>query len=121
MMSYSNSTCHKGNIGESLFMAECFLRGLNVSIPFGNSRIYDLVVEGYSGKLYKVQIKMSKVRKFDALKKYQGKIDMFGFLCGDTWVIIPEKDLSEEEYNLSGFRVNLPKKQKYLERFDLFV
>ena len=46
----------KGNIGEAVILAEFIKRGIQVSIPFGDSARYDLIAE-FNGKLNKIQIK----------------------------------------------------------------
>lgn len=95
-MSYLSEK-HKGDSAEAVLLAECVLRGLNVSIPFGENQLYDLVVEhGTSGKLLKVQVKMRKepdrlkksnypIYTFTSLGKYIGNVDLIAFLCGDDW------------------------------------
>ena len=46
----------KGNIGESLALAEFVKRGIQVSIPFGDNARYDLIAD-FNGKLNKIQVK----------------------------------------------------------------
>ena len=46
----------KGNIGESIVLAEFIKRGIQVSIPFGDNARYDLIAE-FNGKLNKIQVK----------------------------------------------------------------
>lgn len=46
----------KGNIGESIILTEFVKRGIQVSIPFGDSARYDLIAE-FNGKLNKIQVK----------------------------------------------------------------
>lgn len=46
----------KGNIGEAIVLAEFVKRGIQVSIPFGDSARYDLIAE-FNGKLNKIQVK----------------------------------------------------------------
>ena len=46
----------KGNIGESLALAEFTKRNIQVSIPFGDNARYDLIAE-FNGKLNKIQVK----------------------------------------------------------------
>jgi hypothetical protein len=121
MSSFKKDSSDKGDSAEVLFMGECLKRGYSVSIPFGHNNLYDLVVEGACGKLFKVQIKMSSTNAFDSIKKYEGKVDVFAFLCfGTNWVIMKASDLSEYEYNLKYFRISLTKKFDYIEKFAIF-
>ena len=46
----------KGNIGEAVVLSEFIKRGIQVSIPFGDSARYDLIAE-FNGKLNKIQVK----------------------------------------------------------------
>lgn len=46
----------KGNIGESIVLAEFIKRGIQVSIPFGDNARYDLIAD-FNGKLNRIQIK----------------------------------------------------------------
>ena len=46
----------KGNIGEAVILAEFVKRGIQCSIPFGDTARYDLIAE-FGGKLNKIQIK----------------------------------------------------------------
>lgn len=46
----------KGNIGESIALAEFTKRGIQVSIPFGDNARQDLIAE-FNGKLNKIQVK----------------------------------------------------------------
>lgn len=46
----------KGNIGESVALAELTKRGIQVSIPFGDNARYDLIAD-FNGKLNKIQVK----------------------------------------------------------------
>lgn len=112
---------YKGDSAEAIFMSECILRGYSVGIPFGHNNAYDLIVEGYSGKLYKVQVKMSVTNKFHTLVQYKGKVDVFAFLCNHTWVIMDAASLSAKEYKLQTFRINLSKKFDCIENFNIFV
>jgi hypothetical protein len=120
MSCFKKDSSDKGDSAEVLFMGECLKRGYSVSIPFGHNNLYDLVVEGACGKLFKVQIKMSSTNAFDSIKKYEGKVDVFAFLCyGTTWLIISAEDLNYE-YNLKYLRINLTKKFDYIEKFTIF-
>jgi hypothetical protein len=114
------SANQKGDTGEMLFMAECVLRGLSVSVPFGHNNIYDVVVEGFSGKLYKVQVKMaSGIDKNGTGYRFHGcrhGVDAFAFLCADKWFILPAKLV-----NFKTMRVYEKKHEKYFGKFDIFV
>ena len=46
----------KGNIGESIALAEFVKRGIQVSIPFGDNARYDLIAD-FNDKLNKIQVK----------------------------------------------------------------
>ena len=46
----------KGNIGESVFLAEMIKKGCIVSKPFGDNARYDFIVD-VNGKLLKFQVK----------------------------------------------------------------
>ena len=46
----------KGNIGEAIVLAEFVNRGVQCSIPFGDTARYDLIAE-FGGRLNKIQIK----------------------------------------------------------------
>jgi hypothetical protein len=126
-MSYSkcSGASHRGDSGEALFMAEVIMKGHNVSVPFGHNNSYDVVVEGSSGKMYRVQVKMTmEVRgvnlyRFGGLKKYKGKVDMFAFLCVDAWYIVPESAIKYT--NRTIFELNRTKYSNYYEKFELFV
>ena len=82
---------NQGDLGELILTTELVSRGLVVSIPFGSSHSYDLVVECKDGRLLKVQVKStnrlkSKVSfKFNCIDKYIGKVDVLAFLCKDSW------------------------------------
>ena len=82
---------NQGDLGELILTTELVSRGLVVSIPFGSSHLYDLVVECKDGRLLKVQVKStnrlkSKVSfKFNCIDRYLGKVDVLAFLCKDSW------------------------------------
>lgn len=114
------SASQKGDTGEMLFMAECILRGMSVSVPFGHNNTYDVVVEGLSGKLYKVQVKMaSKLVKGRSGYMFSGchkGVDAFAFLCVDKWFILPAKLVIH-----STIRIYEKKHEKYFGKFDIFT
>ena len=45
-----------GDIGEAIVIAEAIKKGYTVSIPFGDNKKYDLIIER-NGKLEKIQVK----------------------------------------------------------------
>lgn len=114
------SASQKGDTGELLFMAECGLRGLSILIPFGHNNSYDVAVEGLSGKLYKVQVKMAsgldKGRSGYTFTGCRKGVDAFAFLCADKWFIVPPKMVK-----FSCFRIYEKKHSKYFGKFDIFV
>jgi hypothetical protein len=48
-----------GNLTELQCITGLYALGCDISIPFGNSQKYDLIMD-YKGKLYKVQVKHAK-------------------------------------------------------------
>lgn len=48
-----------GNLTELQCITGLYALGCDISIPFGNSQKYDLIMD-YKGKLYKIQVKHSK-------------------------------------------------------------
>lgn len=54
----------KGNIGESVVLAEFIKRGITVSIPFGDNARYDLVAD-FNGRLNKIQVKYCNQKESD--------------------------------------------------------
>ena len=46
----------KGNVGEAVILAEFVKRGVQCSLPFGDTARYDLIAE-FNGKLNKIQVK----------------------------------------------------------------
>ena len=82
---------NQGDLGELILITELVSRGLVVSIPFGSSHHYDLVVECKDGRLLKVQVKSTNRLKsnvsfkFNGIDKYLGKVDVLAFLCKDSW------------------------------------
>lgn len=53
-----------GNLTELQCITGLYELGCDVSIPFGNSQKYDLIID-YQGKLYKVQVKHANEKKTD--------------------------------------------------------
>lgn len=50
------NTKEKGNIAESIILAEFIKYGIQVSIPFGDNAKYDLIAD-FNGKLNRIQVK----------------------------------------------------------------
>lgn len=55
-----------GNVTEQQCITGLYEQGCDISIPFGNSQKYDLIMD-YNGKLYKVQVKHANVKADDAI------------------------------------------------------
>lgn len=53
------NTKEVGNLTELQCITALYELGCDISIPFGNSQKYDLIMD-YKGKLYKVQVKHAK-------------------------------------------------------------
>ena len=66
------NTKEVGNLTELQCITGLYELGCDVSIPFGNSQKYDLIMD-HNGKLYKVQVKHAKDEYTD------GKITHFSF------------------------------------------
>lgn len=126
---YSNFNLNTalGDASEVLLMGELLLRGFSVSTPFGFDNPYDLVVEGRSGKLYKVQVKYkSKLRTKNTLQisdaaKYVGKIDVLAVLIIDTWYFFKE-DFVKKYSNKLHLNINTKKAEgnNLKENFQIF-
>lgn len=97
----------KGNIGEAVILAEFTKRGIQVSIPFGDSARYDLIAE-FNGKLNKIQVKYSNTMIDEEtimcrsasslnhttnkhLNTYENDIDYFAFYLAkwDKCILVP--------------------------------
>ena len=66
------NTKEVGNLTELQCITGLYELGCDISIPFGNSQKYDLIMD-YKGKLYKIQVKHSKDGFTD------GKLTHFSF------------------------------------------
>ena len=83
-----------GNLTELQCITNLYALGCNVSLPFGNSQKYDLILE-YKNKLYKVQVKHANAT-FE-----NGKIAYFTFKTrwqshnqsGYAWTPYTEEDI----------------------------
>jgi hypothetical protein len=129
MMSCSKNynTKYKGDAIEAVLMSELLLRGYSISIPFGDDNRYDLIVEGESEKLYKVQIKyVGEMRspntfQISRIKRYFDKIDILAILVIDTWYFFDNKFIKSKSNNLH-LNINLKKDLSInKENFDVFV
>lgn len=83
-----------GNLTELQCITKLYELGFAVSIPFGNSEKYDIIIEK-NNKLYKVQIKHANPHK-DELNE----IDYVSFKC--TW----------EGHNRTGYTRNFYSKEE---------
>jgi hypothetical protein len=117
----------KGDASEVILMGELLIRGYSVSVPFGHNNKYDLVVEGRSGKLYRVQVKYkgvfrskNTVQITDA-RKYVGLVDVMAVLIVDTWYFFDEKFIKNCSNKL---HLNINVRREHVgrrENFDIFV
>jgi hypothetical protein len=57
-----NSDYSLGKLSEMQFCVDAAKRGLNVSVPSHDHSGYDLIAEGSSSKLYKVQVKATRAK-----------------------------------------------------------
>jgi hypothetical protein len=90
------NTRQKGDVAEGMVLAVLIRKGYVVSLPFGGSQRYDMVVEK-DGKLLKVQCKMGRLRQggvsFSVCSvngftgkstDYHGDVDVFLVFCPDN-------------------------------------
>ena len=115
----------KGNIGESIVLAEFIKRGIQVSIPFGDNARYDLIAE-FNGKLNKVQVKycnqLSATGSVSCpcvsstnhttnkhLSTYENDVDYMCFYlaCWDIVTIVPIEQIGIKK--TISFRLDKPK------------
>lgn len=93
-----------GKMAEMQFSIDAAKRGLNVSVPHHDHSGYDLIVEGKSKKLYKIQVKSTRTkttrgcykvcisRGSQSKKKYsKNEVDFFAIYITETssWFILP--------------------------------
>ena len=108
---------NQGDLGELILTTELVSRGLVVSIPFGSSHHYDLVVENREGELLKVQVKSTRVFKnkysckFVGVSKYIDKVDVVAFLCKDTWYFY-DNEMLKKFRKLQTVTINFKKEVK---------
>lgn len=99
-----------GNLTELQCITALYALGCDVSIPFGNSQKYDLIMD-YKGKLYKVQVKHANEvggEYFTFKTRWQGHnasgytqtsytkedIDLFATYCQNQLYLIPVEECS---------------------------
>lgn len=117
----------KGDTAETILLAELVMRGYNVSIPLGHDNPYDLVVEGRSGVLYKVQVKsLQSLRRKNSfqinyVKKYIDRIDMLAVLILDTWYFF-DNEFVRDNSNKYHLSINIKRSHEHRkENFDVFL
>ena len=93
----NNAKKVKGEIGESMILAELISKGMFVSIPFGENQRYDMIIDNGT-RLFKVQCKTAwfKKNKKDVLifqttscwkggrQNYIDEIDLFAVYSEET-------------------------------------
>lgn len=103
-----------GNLTELQCITNLYALGCNISLPFGNSQKYDLILE-YKNKLYKVQVKHAnetlengKIAYFTFKTRWQSHnqsgyawtpyteedIDLFATYCNGEVFLIPISECS---------------------------
>lgn len=119
----SSKLSNQGDLGELILTTELVSRGLVVSIPFGSSHCYDLVVESKGGTLLKVQVKSTRVLKnrcsykFIGITKYIGKVDVIAFLCKDSWYFFDNDMLKKFKGKLT---VTISDKKEIKNNWEVF-
>ena len=105
-----------GNLTELQCITAFYALGCDVSIPFGNSQKYDIIID-YKNHLYKVQIKHANDKNgelFSIKTRWQGHntngytqtsytkedIDFFATYYKDNLYLIPVEECSGAEKNL---------------------
>lgn len=121
----------QGELAESKFIVECLSREFGVSVPFGDSSPYDLIVTGK--EISRVQIK-STTRLYrnryhvtvgwghKSKKVYDDKkIDVFAVhILDHPWYIIPSGEIKTTTINLYPHRLNgVGKYEIYKGAWDL--
>lgn len=116
----------KGNIGESIALAEFVKRNITVSIPFGDNARYDLIAD-FNGKLNKIQVKYcnQKISENNSIScpcssslnhttnkiytTYENEIDYFVFYLAewDKILLVPIQDIGTKKSIV--FRLDKPK------------
>lgn len=80
-----------GNLTELQCITGLYSLGCNISIPFGNSQKYDLIMD-YKGKLYKIQVKHSQDGFTDDILTH--------FSFKTKWVGHNNNDYNENTYSI---------------------
>ena len=115
-----------GNLTELQVITKLYELGCAVSIPFGNSEKYDLIID-YKNKLYKIQVKHANLRLLEdgspdyvdiacywqgnnskgyKLHKYtQDEVDLFATFYNNVCYLIPLKECSTHKV----LRISPPK------------
>jgi hypothetical protein len=107
------NTSQKGNIATSHVLASLIAAGKDVSIPFGDSQRYDLILDD-GGRLLRIQCKLGRLingsicfmtsssrRKTNKMAcgwtSYKGQIDLFGVFCpqNKATYLVPVEVVSE--------------------------
>lgn len=99
-----NCDMQMGKMAEMQFSIDAAKRGLNVSIPHHDFGGYDLIIEGKSKKLYKVQVKSTRTKTSRGCykvcisrgsknkKRYaKNEVDFFAIYIAEinNWFILP--------------------------------
>jgi len=109
------NTRDKGELAEGIILAALLKKGISVSMPFGGTRRYDMIMEEKDGSLLKVQCKMGRLRRGVVLFKtcstngftrksrdYCGEVDLFMVYCPDNEGIyrVPMGKISKTQTSL---------------------
>lgn len=122
-----------GNLGEAIFLAEAFERGLLISQPFGDCAPYDFIIDTFK-KLVKIQVKTAN-RSEDFYyfnlthgnkdKPYEkGSFHYLACYCVDLkmWYIIPEKYiLGMSTLKISPFSMRATKYDKFYNNWSVIT
>lgn len=85
----SHHTAVKGKTTEALFLKEFLAYGFDVSVPFGGSTPYDLLID-IDGTMFKIQCKTARLRKgvviFESSSKPKGSKKKVPYDKGDRKV-----------------------------------
>lgn len=120
-----------GELAESKFIVECLSRNFDVSVPFGDSSPYDLIVT--SENINRVQVKSTSTMNNEryhitcgwgrkSKKVYdEDKVDIFAiYVKGYDWYIIPSGEIKTTTINLYPHRLNtVGKYEIYKGAWDL--
>lgn len=136
-MNKNNKNKAKGETAEAAFLCKAIRMNLGVSSPWGDNKKYDFIIEGYTGKLYKVQVKSTenfiKSKKggmyrikagFGIKRKGYKKNDVAFIICyvvpSDNFYLIPFMALKGTSIQLYPHRDNPAGfYERYKEAWDL--